>query len=126
PGVCAVVFDAAGRVLLGRRADNGRWANIAGILEPGEDPEPGIVREIYEETAVTARIGRLVSILADDVITYPNGDKAQYLSITFRATYVSGQAHVADDESLEVGWFDVDRLPELSSHHRNRIDWARP
>ncbi|GAB3558607.1 NUDIX hydrolase [Spelaeicoccus albus] len=124
PGVCAVVFDDDGRVLLGKRADNGKWANIAGILEPGEDPEPGILREILEETGVRARVDRLVSILADDTITYPNGDQARYLSVTFRARYVAGTAHVADDESLEVDWFPIDGLPELSRNHRERIQWA--
>lgn len=126
PGVCAVVFDETGRVLLGRRADNGQWANIAGILEPGEDPGRGILREILEETGIRARIDRLVSVLADDPITYPNGDKAQYLSVTMRCTYVSGTAHVADDESLDVGWFDPGDLPELSRFHRNRIAAATP
>lgn len=38
PGVSAVVFDDAGRVLLGRRADTGKWAVLAGIPEPGSSP----------------------------------------------------------------------------------------
>ena len=36
PGVIIVVVDEAGRLLLGRRADNGRWAVVSGIPEPGE------------------------------------------------------------------------------------------
>lgn len=35
PGVRGVVFDDAGRVLLGERSDTGGWALITGILEPG-------------------------------------------------------------------------------------------
>ncbi|MDF9752420.1 8-oxo-dGTP pyrophosphatase MutT (NUDIX family) [Arthrobacter sp. ES3-54] len=42
PGVTGVVFDDAGRVLLGQRADNRQWGLITGILEPGEDPAPGL------------------------------------------------------------------------------------
>ena len=38
PGVSAVVFDDEGRVLLGRRADTGKWSVIGGIPEPGEQP----------------------------------------------------------------------------------------
>lgn len=39
PGVSAVVFDDDGRVLLGRRADTGKWAVLAGIPEPGSSPQ---------------------------------------------------------------------------------------
>ena len=31
PGVSIVVVDDAGRLLLGQRADNGRWAVVSGI-----------------------------------------------------------------------------------------------
>ena len=34
PGVRGVVVNDAGEILLGRRADNGNWALITGILEP--------------------------------------------------------------------------------------------
>lgn len=40
PGVTALVFDDEGRVLLGRRADTGKWAVIAGMPDPGSSPRP--------------------------------------------------------------------------------------
>ena len=45
PGVSIVVVDEAGRLLLGRRADNGCWAVVSGIPEPGEQPAVAIRRE---------------------------------------------------------------------------------
>src|SRR5215211_2012944 len=117
PGVRGVVFDDAGRVLLGKRADNGHWALISGILEPGEHPAPGLVREIFEETGVVAETERMVSVGAVGPITYPNGDVCGFLDIVFRCRYISGQARVADDESLDVGWFGLDALPELMPGH---------
>lgn len=41
PGVTAVVFDDEGRVLLGRRADTGKWSVIGGICEPGSSRRVG-------------------------------------------------------------------------------------
>ncbi len=110
-GVTAVVLDGD-RVLLGRRADNGLWAAISGILDPGEQPARAAVREVLEETGVVVRVLALASVDSGDVVTYPNGDQAQYLSLAFLCEYVSGQAHVADDESVEVGWFPLDALPQ--------------
>ena len=37
PGATAVVLHE-GRILLGRRSDNGNWAPITGIVDPGEEP----------------------------------------------------------------------------------------
>jgi ADP-ribose pyrophosphatase YjhB (NUDIX family) len=121
PGVCAVVFNAAGEVLLGRRADFGTWASVAGVLEPGEHPAEAILREISEETGVRAEIVDLLSIAPDPPVTYPNGDNAQYLTITFLCRYVAGEARVADDESTEVGWFAPDALPPLPDRQLSRI-----
>ncbi|GGC92581.1 NUDIX hydrolase [Tersicoccus solisilvae] len=125
PGVSAVVLDDEGRVLLGRRADNGRWCLITGILDPGEEPAVGAVREVAEETGVIARVERLASVSAGDPVTFPNGDHAQFLDLTFRCRYVSGEAHVADDESTAVGWFAVDDLPDsVPPHQRWRLETA--
>jgi len=116
-GVTAVVLDDEGRVLMGQRVDSGLWALISGILEPGEEPAVAMVREIKEETGVDAVVDSLAAILVQDPMTYPNGDHAQYLDLLFLCHATGGEPHAADDESLAVGWFSVDDLPENTGHY---------
>lgn len=124
PGVTAAVLDGD-RALLGQRADTGRWALISGILEPGEQPAVGIVREVAEETAVETEVVALTSVTAGGELTYPNGDRAQYLDLTFWCRPLRGEPRVADDESLAVGWFDLDALPaDLTPTSRERLRHA--
>ncbi|MFC9286845.1 NUDIX domain-containing protein [Streptomyces sp. NPDC057052] len=124
PGVTALVFDDAGRVLLGRRSDTGRWAVIGGIPDPGEQPAVCAVREVFEETAVRCVVERVVLVQALEPVAYDNGDVCQYMDITFRCRAVGGEARVNDDESLEVGWFTVDALPDLNEFALFRIKQA--
>lgn len=127
PGCTAVVLrdgtegNAGPEVLLARRSDNGWWSPVTGIVDPGENPHEAAVREVLEETGVVARVDRLVWVKAGEVVTHVNGDLGQYLDHTFRCTYVSGQAHPADEENTEVGWFRLDQLPDLMPRHRERI-----
>ncbi|MER6098106.1 NUDIX domain-containing protein [Streptomyces sp. NPDC001728] len=125
PGVSAVVFDDRGRVLLGRRSDNGRWAVIGGIVEPGEQPADCAVREVFEETAVRCEVERIVLVeTLRKPVVYPNGDQCQFLDVSFRCRAVGGEARVNDEESTEVGWFDVDDLPEMKRFSYRRIEKA--
>ncbi|WP_211877603.1 NUDIX hydrolase [Pseudarthrobacter albicanus] len=124
PAVRGVVFDDDGRVLLGQRADNGQWGLISGILEPGEEPAPGLLREILEETGVVADTERLVSVDAVGPTSYPNGDVCHFLTLAFRCRHVSGQARVNDDESLAVGWFRREHIPALMPGHLEAIRQA--
>ncbi|MGH4035603.1 NUDIX hydrolase [Actinomycetota bacterium Odt1-20B] len=124
PGVTAIVFDDAGRVLLGQRADNGKWSVIGGIPEPGEQPAACAVREVYEETAVHCVPERVVLVESLKPVTYPNQDQCQYMDITFRCRAVGGEPRVNDDESLDVAWFDVDALPDLHEFSSLRIKQA--
>lgn len=124
PGVTAIVFDDAGRVLLGRRSDTRKWSVIGGIPDPGEQPAVAAVREVFEETAVRCVVERVVLVQALAPVTYGNGDICQYMDITFRCRAVGGEARVNDDESLDVGWFDVDALPELNEFCQLRIKQA--
>lgn len=112
PGVSGVVIDEEGRLLLGRRADNGLWAVVSGILEPGEEPAVATVREVLEETGVEVEVVALTGVSSTDVVRYANGDLAQYLDVCFWCRPVGGEARVADDESTEVGWFAPDALPD--------------
>ncbi|MEU4152848.1 MULTISPECIES: NUDIX hydrolase [unclassified Streptomyces] len=124
PGVTAIVFDDAGRVLLGRRTDTGEWSVIGGIPEPGEQPAACAVREVHEETAVHCVVERVVLVQALEPVTYANGDVCQYMDITFRCRATGGEARVNDDESLEVGWYAVDALPDLNDFALFRIKQA--
>jgi 8-oxo-dGTP pyrophosphatase MutT (NUDIX family) len=121
PAVTAVVVDDRGRVLLGQRADNHRWNLIGGILEPGEQPADGVVRECLEETGVTVEPLALAVVDVSPIVVYPNGDRCQYLDMVFRCRTVSGRACVNDDESLDVGWFARTELPPLDDYARRRL-----
>ncbi len=122
PAVAGVVLRDDGRILLGQRSDNGRWAVVGGILEPGEPLADAVVREVFEETAVVCVPERLSGVYLSPVVTHlENGDLAQYVVVCFRCRYVSGEARVNDDESLEVGWFPPDRLPDIGPGGMRRV-----
>jgi 8-oxo-dGTP pyrophosphatase MutT (NUDIX family) len=121
PGVNAVVFDDSGRVLLQRHSDNHRWSILSGILHPGESPSEGVCREIWEETSLVVTVDRLISVTVSPVLTHRNGDRAQYLELTFRCTAVEGVARVNDDESDAVAWFPLDALPRLDTATREKV-----
>jgi 8-oxo-dGTP diphosphatase len=123
PSVSAVVINGAEELLLGQRADDGRWSVISGFVEPDEQPAQALVREVYEETSVRVVPERVSSVLVHPH-TYPNGDQCQYLNIGFRCAVVDGTARVNDDESVDVRWFPLDRLPELDDHARLTIAQA--
>ncbi|MFE9206531.1 NUDIX domain-containing protein [Micromonospora sp. NPDC007230] len=122
-GVSAVVTDDAGRLLLARRGDNGRWSLPAGMVDPGEQPAEALLREVYEETGVRVAIERVGGV-ATHPVRYPNGDTCEYLNVWFRCRAVGGAATADGDESVAVGWFDGTDLPELDDWSRLRIDTA--
>jgi 8-oxo-dGTP pyrophosphatase MutT (NUDIX family) len=125
PGVCALVFNDAGEILLQRRSDTGRWAVIGGMMDPGEQPVDALVREVFEETGLRVIPERITGVYLTRVITYPDGNRAQYVITAFRCRPLSGTPHVHDDESLEVCYFPLAALPEISDDHRRRIDHAK-
>jgi 8-oxo-dGTP pyrophosphatase MutT (NUDIX family) len=124
PTVCALVFDPAGRLLLGRRADTGTWALIGGLVEPGEQVADAVVREVHEETSLFVRPERITGVYTDADIRYPNGDRVCYVVTVFHCVPVSGTPRVNDDESLAVAYFPIDDLPPLVPAHRQRIQDA--
>ncbi|UUZ60092.1 NUDIX hydrolase [Nocardioides sp. B-3] len=122
PGVTAVITRGDGHVLLVKRADNGAWTPVTGIVDPGEEPAIAAAREAPEETGVVITVDRLATTTVLPELTYDNGDRAAYLDLTFACTWVSGEAYVADDESTDVRWWPIDDLPPMSPHMASRME----
>jgi 8-oxo-dGTP pyrophosphatase MutT (NUDIX family) len=112
PGVTALVTDDRGFMLMGQRVDSGHWALPSGIPEPREEMAAATAREVLEETGVVVAVEQLISIRSIGPLRYPNGDVTSYVDHFFRCRALSGMARVADDESLAVGWFAPDDLPQ--------------
>ncbi len=123
PAVTAVVVRDD-RVLLTERADNGRWAPVTGILDPGEEPAVGARREALEETGVEIAVERLAAVSVSPRITHVNGDRAVYLDLTFACSWLSGESYAADDENTDVRWWPLADLPPMAEHLRARIEAA--
>jgi len=125
PAVCGLVFNDRGEILLHRRSDTGRWSLLGGILEPGEHPADAVVREVFEETAVRIVPDRLVGVYLTPEVRYSNGDLAQYVVTTFECIpRAEDVPRVNDDESLDVDYFPLAALPELSPSHVERLGHA--
>lgn len=124
PAVTGVVFDNAGRVLLGRRADSGRWGLTGGIMEPCEEVAQAVVREVFEETSVRVRPERITGVYTHADVIHENGDRSCYVVTAFRCSVIEGEPRVNDDESLEVAWFALDALPQLSRVYQEQLDDA--
>ena len=122
-GVTAVVFRDE-KVLLGRRADNGAWQSVSGIVDPGEEPADAAVRECREEADIVVRATRLALVQQIPRITYANGDQVDYLDLVFRCEWVSGEPHPADGELTEVGWYALGELTEVEQAHVRKIALA--
>ena len=73
PAVTAVV-QRDDEILLVRRADNGLWTLITGILEPGEEPAVAAAREALEETGVVIMVDRLASTHAPGTAAWAQMD----------------------------------------------------
>ncbi|GIG28378.1 NUDIX hydrolase [Cellulomonas marina] len=124
-GVTAVVLRGTGdraEVLLVRRSDDGRWTPVTGIIDPGEQPAVAAEREVLEEADVVAVAERLVRVHALPPMTYANGDRAQYLDLTFRCRWERGEPSPADGENTEAAFFRLDALPPLDDEMRGRLE----
>ena len=123
PGVTAVV-RRADELLLVQRSDTLAWTPVTGIVDPGEEPAVAARREALEETGVEIRVDRLAATGATEQLTYPNGDRAVYLDLTFACSWVGGEPHPADDESVDARWWPLADLPPMSVRMRERVDAA--
>ena len=122
----AAVIDGEGRILLIRRADNGKWAMPGGALEVGETPAEGGVREALEETGIRCHPLSLVGVF--DSRFCGTTSRHHLYQFVFLCEPLDCQVMVEPTHAVEItdrGWFPEDGLPEnLDPGHRFRIPEA--
>lgn len=104
--ICVVPRD--GRVLMIRRGTDlgyGLWGLPGGFVDRGEVVESAAAREVCEETGLEVEVGDLLGLFSD------SGNPVIVAAYAGRET---GGTLEAGPEALEVGFFDVDQLPELA------------
>lgn len=128
PSVSAVIWRDD-RLLLQQRADGGQWGLPGGSVEIGETVTAAVVREVREETGYEIAVGRLIGVYSDphlQIVRYPDGRVWHYVNLCFAGALRGGEPRPAPGETLALGWFAPDGLPEnLVPLHRPRIDDAR-
>ncbi len=101
-----------GKILFQRRADNGKWGLIGGLLELNETYEEAALREIREETGLEVKLESFLGIFHNHDMVWPNGDRAHVISACYTASILSGEPRI-DEESYELRFFGKDEIPPL-------------
>lgn len=129
PAVGTVCFKGED-VLLIRRGTKplaGDWSIPGGRIEFGERAETAALRELMEETGITARIEGLVDVVDAIFTSRTTGAVARhYLLFDYAAVWLSGEP-VAGDDADHAEWISPARLTALPLWEETRrvIEAAR-
>ena len=81
------------------------YSCLAGFVEPGENLEQAVAREVFEEVGITVRD---VAYVASQPWPFPNS-----LMLGFTARYGSGDLVLDEKEILDAKWYRRDELPMI-------------
>ena len=123
--VRGALVDERNRLLMMREVADGRWSLPGGFADPLDTPSEAVVREVLEETGYGVEVTGLVGCWDRDrrghVPRLPNS----IYKLFFLCRATGAQRPPDELETLEVGWFGIDELPELSAGRVNRWEIER-
>ncbi len=119
--VTAVVVEAPGGIVLGRRAiepGRGLWCLPGGFVNQGEGPIDAAIRECAEETGAGVEVTGLIG-----VYHIAKTDAPSMVGIGYRARLIDGARLEAGSEMLELAVFAPESVPPLAfPSHREILD----
>jgi ADP-ribose pyrophosphatase YjhB (NUDIX family) len=110
--VRGVLFQQDRVLLVQEIMDGGRWTLPGGWADIYDTPSEAVTREVYEESGYTTRAVKLLAVY--DRQQWPHPPHPNY---TYKLFFLCELLHGEPTTSIEtsgVGWFSIDRLPELS------------
>ena len=110
PKICPaiiVLVTKGDKILLQRNSHYGlkNWTLVAGFVDPGENFEDAVKREVAEEASIKVKN---IRYFGSQSWPFPST-----IMVGFMAEYESGELTPDGDEVLESGWFSKDELPEI-------------
>lgn len=111
-GIVCLRDDAVLLIRRGKPPKMGEWSLPGGRIEPGERAVDAALRELVEETGVTARITGLIDVV-DGIFTEAG---LHYVLIDYAAEWLAGEP-LAGDDALEARFVPLAQVDEL-------IDWS--
>jgi len=105
---CILIDDDT--ILLGRRTDNNLWGSPGGGVELGETPVEAVIREIKEETGLTAS----EFFLEAAGQTYSLNEDQIWHSFIFVCSQFSGELVPQPGEVEELKWVPLSELSEYN------------
>ncbi|HEX8692634.1 MAG TPA: NUDIX domain-containing protein [Longimicrobium sp.] len=123
PSATAIVYGAAGELLLVRQRDGGVWSTPGGTVEPDERPADAAAREAWEETGLVVEPVRVLAVYGGPgfVVRYPSGDEAQYVMTVFECAVRGGALRPDGRETLEARFWS-----EAGAAALPLAAWLRP
>ncbi len=121
-GADAAIFDSSGRILLMKRIDNSKWCLPCGLVETGESPEQGAIREAREETGLEVKILELVGVYT----RLPNIEYGLYslVSMVYLCEIIGGTLQ-GSHEDLGLQYWKLEEVPIWHSDMEQKARDAR-
>lgn len=101
------------KILMVKESLDGKWSLPGGWADIGYSPAETAIKECKEETGLDVKPERLLAVF--DKRLHPHPPQPEYVyKIVILCNILSGTITKGFDV-LEVGYFDIDNLPELST-----------
>ncbi len=110
--VRAVVFNEQDQILLIQEKADGKWAMPGGWTDISYSPGEVAEKECMEEAGLQVKASRLLAIMDKQKQGMPPA--FEYVYKIFLLCEKTGDNISVGLETMDVGWFNIDKLPELS------------